>query len=163
MVLCLLVSLLQGLVSKYFTQKMVIHVPQDKAVICADCGRSYVKITAATACPGCGSHRIKSNDIPKPDNLKPCAYCGTRYIMSSQLTKCPHCGRMQPQEDNRLPAGALVCPRCKRVNPKGALFCSGCAEPIGIPEVPEGTAFCAMCGEKIPEKAQVCPYCKESQ
>ena len=141
------------------------ELKSDRNVVCADCGTQYVRITAATVCPNCGSYHYKSDNSSLDDSIL-CAYCGNRFMKKGALAKCPRCGRVQPQRANKLFSGALVCPHCKYVNPKGSVFCSNCNAQIGEKKKAGENVeyvFCVECGEKILSTASICPYCNKQQ
>lgn len=163
LICCCIFSIVQMFASHYLAGKMTVKkLSTDHTVFCADCGAEYVRITAATACPVCGSHAYQS-EASHTDQSTPCAYCGTRFVKNGALSKCPHCGRVQPQRANNA-SSVLVCPKCKHENPKGSVVCINCHTPfIGVYKHEEESVFCAMCGKKIPVTASVCPYCHEAQ
>lgn len=59
-----------------------------------------------------------------------------------------------------VPAAAqagLPCPSCKQLIPEGAAFCPVCG--YKIPKAQPAEAICATCGSPIPAAAQFCPGC----
>lgn len=99
LICCFIFSLLQMFLSYYLRGKVTTsssaQVYSDHAVTCTDCGTRYVRITAATACPSCGSHAYESESNHTGKSVL-CAYCGTRFEQKSTSTRCPQCGRVQP-------------------------------------------------------------------
>lgn len=51
-------------------------------------------------------------------------------------------------------ADGWICPKCKRPNPKGALFCQHCSEAIG--------RICPNCSTHYESKVAFCPSCGKS-
>ena len=163
LICCCVFSIVQMLASYYLAGKMAVKkLTTDHTVFCADCGAEYVRITAVTVCPVCGSHSYQ-NEPSHTDQTVLCAYCGKRFEKKGSLSRCPQCGHVQPQRANKA-SSVLVCPKCNHQNPKGATACVNCHTPfVGVNKQEEESAFCAMCGKKIPATASVCPYCHEAQ
>lgn len=51
----------------------------------------------------------------------------------------------------------VPCPSCKQFIPEGAAFCPVCG--YKIPKAPPAEAVCSVCGSPIPAAAQFCPNC----
>ncbi|OGS21882.1 MAG: hypothetical protein A3J83_04650 [Elusimicrobia bacterium RIFOXYA2_FULL_40_6] len=54
---------------------------------------------------------------------------------------------------------ALACPKCNEANPEGSKFCASCGEKIVITPPAPAFIFCAECGEKNLGAAKFCAKC----
>ena len=58
-----------------------------------------------------------------------CPHCNA--AISDDSAFCSACGkRLEPAEEQVLPADSVVCPGCGSVNSSGANFCTNCRAPL---------------------------------
>ncbi len=100
----------------------------------------------------------------QPKDIVICPSCGTTYTKLTAATPCPVCHRLPgeggaPAKLAPVPKTENVtCPFCKRVYPKGTVYCEDCKAQIGTPKTAQAK-FCRVCGQKLQDTDKFCPGC----
>ncbi len=81
-----------------------------------------------------------------------------KYIMCGGVSTTVELGK-------KISTDEIICPECKKTNPKGTKFCQNCGSPLDKQcsscgtHIDLNTKFCPNCGENTQPKNKICTGC----